>query len=189
MPSRLAQTVTLTPHPALPSAAVHRVSARVTPQPGHRLALTYTLEGALDRVRVPTPRPARFADELWRHTCCEIFIARKGDSAYHELNFSPSGEWAVYAFRRRRERMPLERGLGAGELEPNIIVRSTGARLELDAVVPLDRLSPGYIGARLVLGVSAVVEDRDGACSYWALKHPADQPDFHHPDAFVLELA
>jgi hypothetical protein len=36
--------------------------------------------------------------------------------------------------------------------------------------------------------VSAVIEQHDGAISYWALAHPAGKPDFHHRDGFVLKL-
>ncbi len=38
------------------------------------------------------------------------------------------------------------------------------------------------------VGLSAVIEAIDGTFSYWALAHPSDKPDFHHPDSFVLEL-
>jgi ABC-type uncharacterized transport system permease subunit len=41
---------------------------------------------------------------------------------------------------------------------------------------------------RLALALSVVVEHEDGVLSYWALAHPAAKPDFHHRDAFVLEL-
>ena len=50
------------------------------------------------------------------------------------------------------------------------------ARIEL----PLDAEGP--------FGLSAVIETIDGAISYWALAHPAEKPDFHHPDSFVLTL-
>jgi hypothetical protein len=40
----------------------------------------------------------------------------------------------------------------------------------------------------LRLGLSAVIEDDNGSLSYWALKHPSGKPDFHHPDAFALEI-
>lgn len=36
--------------------------------------------------------------------------------------------------------------------------------------------------------LSAVIEEADGTISYWALAHPSDKPDFHHPDSFVLDL-
>ena len=37
-------------------------------------------------------------------------------------------------------------------------------------------------------GLTAVIETLDGAISYWALAHPAEKPDFHHPDSFILIL-
>jgi hypothetical protein len=144
------------------------------------------LEGDLDRLQVPARHSPRFIDELWRHTCFEMFIARQGDTHYHELNFSPSGEWAAYAFARYRERVPLDAEIAL--IDPRLTVCRSAGKLELDAVVRLDRLSPRYADAKLVLGLSAVVESDEGSLSYWALKHPSAKPDFHHPDAFVLEL-
>lgn len=34
----------------------------------------------------------------------------------------------------------------------------------------------------------AVIEEENGVLTYWALKHPPDKLDFHHPDAFAVEL-
>ena len=59
--------------------------------------------------------------------------------------------------------------------------------LVLEALVHLP--VPGaQAGAELRLALSAIVEDETGALSYWALRHGPGQPDFHHPDAFVLTL-
>jgi hypothetical protein len=39
------------------------------------------------------------------------------------------------------------------------------------------------------LGLSAVLEEKDGTKSYWALVHPnADKPDFHDPGCFAAHL-
>jgi hypothetical protein len=38
------------------------------------------------------------------------------------------------------------------------------------------------------MGISAILVERDGRKSYWALAHPPGEPDFHHPDCFALEL-
>ena len=38
------------------------------------------------------------------------------------------------------------------------------------------------------VALSAVIEETDGAKSYWALAHPPGPPDFHHPDCFALTL-
>src|SRR5262249_28618763 len=108
--------------------------------------------------------------------------------AYHEFNLSPSGEWAAYAFRRYRDGTPLAGESNARELDPRIAVRRAAGKLELDALIRLDRLSPMPPGLQLSLALSAVAEDQDGLLSYWALRHPPGKPDFHHADAFALEL-
>jgi hypothetical protein len=144
---------------------------------GEGIAVTYSLEGQLARLRIPPPRPPRLAARLWQHTCCEIFIVRKGSPGYREFNLAPSGEWAAYAFARYRELAPL----ADEKLDPRIAVRSSGEKLELDAFLRVDR-------AALSLALAAVVEDEDGALSYWALKHPPGEPDFHHPDAFAADF-
>ena len=142
---------------------------------------SYTLEGDLGRLRIALPRAPRRADRLWQHTCCEVFIGRKGLPGYHEFNLAPSGEWAAYAFKGYRNGIPL----ADEELDPRIAVRRAAGRLEIEGRIRLDRL--GY-GGSLSIGLSAVVEDESGALSHWALRHPPGKPDFHHREAFALEL-
>ena len=57
-------------------------------------------------------------DDLWQHTCFELFIGAKNDAEYYEFNFSPSGEWAAYEFRNYRDGEPIH----AEELDPKISV-------------------------------------------------------------------
>jgi len=99
---------------------------------------------------------------------------------YREFNFSPSGEWATYAFGGYRDG-----GKPVAEPGPVITVRRDGERLELDAEIRPESLPSGR---SLRLGLSAVVEDARGEMTYWALRHPEGQPDFHHSNAFVLPL-
>ena len=180
--------VTLTCHPETPGDAVRSIAARVSRMPDGMLAVTYIFEGDLDRLRAPARRPRRSAARLWQHTCCEIFIARHDLAAYHEFNLSPSGEWAAYAFQRYRDGAPLADESNAEELNPQIAVRDSAKKLELDALIHLDRLSPAHHAAKLSLALSAIVEEKDGLLSYWAIKHPPGKPDFHHADAFALEM-
>jgi hypothetical protein len=184
MQSSIIHDVTLVRHAESRSGAVRSFGARVCREPGGTLAITYSIEGDLLRVRVPPSRPPCIAHELWQHTCCECFIALKDQAGYHEFNLAPSGEWAAYAFAKYRKGAPL-----ADEaLNPRIAVRKGAEKLEVDASIALDRLSAMHASARLALALSAVIEDEDGVLSYWALRHPAGKPDFHHPDSFVLEL-
>jgi len=164
-------------HPETPSAAVRAVRARLARPRADLLEVSYAIEGELARLLVPAPRPPRFAERLWQHCCCELFVARKGEPGYREFNFSPSGEWAAYAFARYREGAPLR----DAALNPGIGARVSARELRLEASVAC---TPG----RLNLGVSAVIEEAGGGLSYWALRHAPGKPDFHHPDAFALEL-
>lgn len=169
----------LVPHPSTPAPA-YRVTARVQ-RAADGLRLRYRLAGALGAVRVAPPGPPRGGDRLWEHTCFEAFVGPATAPAYVELNLAPSGEWAAYAFRDYRH------GSDAADAAvTRLEVRSTVDVLELDATVRLG--STAWRELRLRLGLSAVVEAADGHRAYWALRHPAGPPDFHHADAFALAL-
>jgi hypothetical protein len=157
-------------HPAAPCAALRGIEVTVTAG----LKVSFRLQGDIGRLRIPAPRTPRAAERLWQHTCCEVFIARKGAAAYREFNLSPSGEWAAYAFTRYREGAPLLIP------DPRIVVRRTSGQLEMEGTVPLNQETQ--------IGLCAVIEDLDGTLSYWALRHAPGKPDFHHADSFALEL-
>lgn len=163
-------------HPAAACAALRGIEVSVVRE-AQKLHLVFKFEGEIDRVRIPAPRAPRVAERLWQHTCCEVFVARAGASAYREFNLSPSGEWAAYAFSRYREG-----ALDPAALAPQIAVRRDSRELTLAAAVAIpDR-------EKLLVGLAAVVEELDGGLSYWALGHAPGKPDFHHPHAFALEL-
>lgn len=182
MLTSVVHTVKLARHPESRGAAVRAIEVRVSREQGDRLAVRYWIEGDITLINVPPPRSPRFAEGLWRHTCCECFIALAGGPGYHEFNFSPSGEWAAYAFATYRDGNPL-----ADEaLSPRIGARSGDGCFELDVSIPLARLSAAHAAGKLAL--SAVIEENDGALSYWALAHTPGKPDFHHAEAFALVL-
>ena len=176
-------TVELQCHPTSRAQSARGIQAQVGWGQGGALALTFSLTGDVVRFRIPTPQPSRRADGLWQHTCFEVFIRHEGEPGYYEFNFAPSGAWAAYAFSRYRDGAPL-----AQAVDPRIAVRRAEQQLELDALIRLECLPLVPLCTRLQLALSAVIEDKQGVLSYWALTHPPGRPDFHHPDAFVLEL-
>jgi hypothetical protein len=176
--------VALVPHPALPAGEIRAVTVRVRRSPDGALALAYRVEGEIAGIRIPPARNPASVRDLWKHTCLEAFVGVEGEGGYHELNFSPSGEWTLYALRSYRD----GEGLDDERLAPRIAVRTDRDRLELDAAVSLHHLCAGYRDAALRLGLAAVIEAVDGSLAYWALRHPAVEPDFHHRDAFALAV-
>jgi hypothetical protein len=167
-------------HPDSRPGAVRRIIAGVdrgVERGTAGLRVRFVLEGDLEQLRIPDPAPPAIVEGLWRHTCCEIFVAREGGPAYHEFNLSPSGEWAAHAFRRYREGAIL----ADPALDPRIVVRRDPGRLELQAMI-------ATTGEKLRIAAAAVVEAADGTLSYWALRHPPGKPDFHDRDGFALAL-
>ena len=196
-----AASLSLSCHPALPDPAIAAVTVVVARAGDGGLTLRYRIDapasdaGAVALV-VPEPLPAdapnaASTDGLWQTTCCEIFLARRGDPAYREFNFSPSGAWAAYAFHAPRQREASPVGEDGWPAPPAISVERGADVFVLDAVLRPADLPPGT--APLDVGLSVVLETRrtDGRrhCSYWALRHPSAQPDFHDRAAFALTLA
>lgn len=166
-------------HPNTPSQAIHEIDV-VVEAASDNLMLTFCLVGNVSSLTIPESRPSRKVDHLWQHTCFETFVMAGEGPDYREFNFSPSGEWAAYAFRAYRDGRGME-----NVLAPEIVVRTTMERLELTAVICRDFLPQG---GPLRLGLCAVVEDAEGVLSYWALRHPPGKPDFHHTDSFAVQL-
>jgi hypothetical protein len=170
-------------HPSTRSETVVAIQVLVRRSVSGELQMTFRLDGDISRIRVPSPAMPGIGTELWRHTCFETFIAVEGRRDYHEFNFAPSGEWTVYGFSGYRDGGPV----ASERMQPQIAVRSSDNRLELDGLVRLDSVSALHPRAPLRIGLSAVIETSDGF-SYWALCHPIDKPDFHNAEGFVLKL-
>lgn len=118
-------------------------------------------------------------DGLWQGTCCEAFLREPGSDGYLEFNFSPSGQWAAYAFDGYRSGMrPLDLPTPRLAFETD----ATGFELGAEIEVP-EEWSQDWICA-----LTAVLLDREGRASHWSLEHAPGKPDFHHLANFVLEL-
>jgi hypothetical protein len=160
-------------HPDSPPGAVHAVEAELARTPEGAVA-TFRIAGDTHEVVVPRPAAGR-ANELWRTTCFELFIERK-QGGYREFNLSPSGAWAAYDFDGYRE------GMRDADADVAISFSNEGNRLTMIAAI--DSEFPDY--ARV--GLSAVVEEADGAVRYWATSFAPGKPDFHHESVRSLIL-
>jgi hypothetical protein len=148
------------------------------------LMLRYSLDADMSGVRVPASGVGGRTDGLWRHTCFEAFIAPADAPGYHEFNFSPSLDWAIYEFGAYRE------GMSPAEMDqaPEIALHRGNDSLELRTVVRLATLAHLRGATRLKIAPAAVIEDNNGNLSYWGLRHAPGKPDFHHPTGFALEV-
>lgn len=183
------RNVPLVAHPSGGAGPVSALSVSGALHPSGSLTVEFHLAADLRALRmVPSVCQPRRRDELWRHTCFEVF-ARRGDlPGYCEFNFSPAGDWAAYEFDsyrnspRKARQSPIE-----------VTVRTTGlAQIQLRArMEPHLALGSGAAAsnpASLRLNCAAVIESTDGSLSYWAVHHPGTKPDFHDAAGFYIVL-
>ena len=165
-------------HAASLCEAVEAIEVEVT-RTGAVLELHYCVGGTIADLAIPAPGASERRNELWQHTCFEAFVRAGDEQCYAEFNFAPSTAWAAYRFDGYRSGMRDASEISAPRME----VRSGEDRLELRASLEL-----ASANAPWQLGLSAVIEERSGRKSYWALAHPPGAPDFHHEDCFALQL-
>ncbi|MGR8980761.1 MAG: DOMON-like domain-containing protein [Gammaproteobacteria bacterium] len=170
-------------HPAAPAAAVLALRIEIEIHPNGILAFGYELTAQLQQLVIPAPLPPIMADNLWRHTCFEAFIAIEEDAGYYEFNFSPSGQWAAYAFNDYRK--PRQWKISQ---PPCIKINRTADRFRLSSAISTGDLPPNPAKKLFQLNLTAVIEAQDGSHSYWALHHPSPFPDFHDRRGFTQHL-
>ena len=171
------RTLALIPHPGAPPKAVEGVDVRWFEARDGKLVLRWLVKGAAAIVVPPFAGKGR-GDELWQTTCGELFLKDRDGAGYREFNFSPSERWAAYRFD----------GYRAGRAEADIpmpeVSGSSGEQIfALTAI-----LEAAVLGGAAAAGLCAVIEEKDGTKSYWALAHADGEPDFHSPACFALPL-
>ncbi|MBT2187704.1 DOMON-like domain-containing protein [Sphingobium nicotianae] len=177
--SRVLATTVLQCHLATPCVSLAAVGAQISQSEDMSWEVAFAAVGKPREIVIPPAAPRVHTDDLWKTTCFELFIGRGGDS-YAELNLSPSGAFAVYNFDHYRT------GMRRIDLPaPDLALDIGRERITLTARFPEDSLPWDYDGR---IGISAVIEEKSGAKSYWALAHPPGKPDFHHHDCFALAL-
>ena len=164
-----------TANPEAPS----KVTARLTGLDKRWLTMRWRLDNP-GPIAVPAFAGNARTDGLWQTTCFEFFVRSDDGDAYSEFNFSPSEQWAAYDFTAYREGM-RERVVPRA---PVCTWRPGSTFAIFDVALPTAAL-PALPAS---IALTAVIEQQDGAKSYWATAHPPGQPDFHDPACFTIRL-
>lgn len=152
-------------HPDTPPGAINMIDAELRRIPGGAVA-TFRAIGDISRLVVPPPAEAVQTDGLWNTTCFELFVSDRGEG-YQEYNLSPSGAWAAYQFDGYRL------GISPFVARVEIEIVQNNKTLELNAKIE----SEFPLSARV--GLTAVIEEADGAIRYWSTAFAPGKPDFH----------
>lgn len=116
-------------------------------------------------------------DNLWQHTCFEIFLKQKNTDSYYEYNFSPSGAWNAYRFESERRGMK-ELATQEKPIIENFLDSTKKYKVSLNIKnldIPLEEL---------LVSICAVIETPTEH-QYFSTKHTSNKPDFHKQDSFI----
>ena len=152
-------------HPDTPPGAIQAIEAELERLPGGAVAI-FRVRGDISKLVIPPPAASARTDELWRTTCFELFVAGEGEG-YREFNFSPSGQWAAYEFGGYRA------GMRNAPAEVETEIYQSDNELQFSAKIRAEFPDPSHVG------LTAVIEETDGAIRYWATSFAPGKPDFH----------
>jgi len=184
----------LIPHPA--AAAGGRVAVELVVQP-QALHVVYDIE-SVDDLIVPPLRAAvaQRWDELWRHTCCELFAApaaftsTAAGGAYREFNFAPSGDWAAYAFDSPRcgmRPLAIDEAPRVQQARRAAATNISASRAGLQGLSVKVELPRSAVAEHPFLWPTVILETTRGI-SCWALRHHGAQADFHRAENFLTAV-
>src|SRR3974390_3509579 len=142
--------LSLMPHPDTPCSAITCVAADVA-SAAKALEIRYFVAGDVSTLRIPPRSAATFTDELWRHTCFELFIASEIGQSYYEFNFSPSSAWAAYRFPDYGAGMTSLSQIAA----PHVMLARTEDELRLTATIALEGIG---LARQVPLAIPTVLE-------------------------------
>jgi hypothetical protein len=175
----------LVPHPDAPPKSgfiVHAWARRVA---ARELHLTFRIADSVPKIAWHNSEHEGRVDELWKHTCFEAFIRAGACDNYIELNLAPAKRWALYEFDDYREGLRDAADAMVSQMRFSLYERLSIPVCRMRATL---NLPPSFADKPWALGMSIIIEEKDGTKSYWALKHPDGPPDFHNADCFVARL-
>ncbi len=168
-------------HPDFLGGPVRGIYVQMTRVSKRKIGLRYQVDADEGALLLPNMAQPVRTDNLWQHSCFEIFLREADQEEYYEYNFSPSSQWAAYQFTSYRTGMQNI----AMPSAPQIDIDAGSEYFGLDSVI---ELPAALANKTMQFNITCVIEHADGTKSYWALAHAKDAPDFHDRDCFIGQM-
>ncbi len=125
-----------------------------------------------------------FQDYLWEDSCLECFLGKQGETAYIEINASPTGHYAIYQFSNYRTPSslpptPLQTTQGQGKIKWLDLSQKYERQFSFD----LSQLRPNLTDFDLIN--PCVILYLDNKPLLYANKH-AEPADFHQQEHWLF---
>jgi hypothetical protein len=146
-------------------------------QKANHLYLSFSVKGDIKNYIFPSPSTVKRADELWKGTCFELFLAHANTKEYYEFNISPSLAWNFYSLKDYRS-LPHEVQL---RTEPTIQTYK-----EKNIYTIEYKLEEFYFESFESYNLTAILLSQTKERTFWSSKQMKGTPDFHNRDYFLL---
>lgn len=142
------------------------------------VSLSFTLQGVLAEYSFEETKNRQRANELWRTTCFELFLASRENEDYYELNFSSSLAWNLYHLSSYRADVQEVQVLS----EPTIRINKQENQFQICLELELEELCLEQFN---LYNVASILLTKENERTFWSVKHEKDVPDFHHRSNFL----
>ena len=143
----------------------------------NKLSISFILVGALENYIFPEKSKQKRADELWKATSFELFLANSKKEEYYELNFTSSLAWNFYYLSTYRADVQEVKGLGKPKIEvfQEADVFKIIFELETEAL-----LFDGFD----IYNLTCILKNIQNERTFWSLTRASIIPDFHNKKSF-----
>lgn len=142
--------------------------------------VSFKISGPIENLVIPHIETKKIrANELWKQSCLEFFIAEKGASEYWEFNVSPSGLWNFYHLEDYRKNLKEDFRVQLTRFEREDDKKS----IRISCILNCEGLPTIN---QPEVGISVVLSHLNQNNSFWAIKHTDQSPNFHRRESFIL---
>lgn len=146
--------------------------------------LTFTITGRANNIKLrPSSLLPQRKEDLWKGSCCEIFIQDTKTKQYIEWNFCFSSDWDASEFLDYRKK-----NANTFMVKPPSVIKAVNHdKIMLKTSFPAPPVNYKHLRA----GISVILENTEGKLNYWALHHPKPEqkPDFHDDRSFCMTIS
>jgi hypothetical protein len=166
-------------HLLLPHSKIDNLSISTTVKfRDNSLLVHFVLSGKLEEYVFPKKNTIKRAHKLWKKTCFELFLAKRGETTYYELNFSPSLEWNFYCLSDYRSELKVVENVS---LEVKSILETN--RYELELLLESEEFNFSEFN---LFNIAAILLTTRHKRTFWTLNPQKGTPNFHLQKSFLV---
>ncbi len=142
-----------------------------------KLFISFILHGKLDDYLFPKKSKPKRANELWKATCFELFLANSNEESYYELNFSSSLAWNFYYLKHYRAEVKEVKLLNEPIIE--VFEEESSFKIELQLEGFGFEKFDSY-------NLASILLNKKNERTFWAMEHPKEKANFHQRKTFKV---